>query len=322
MSAGGAGHPPDDPRLIIVPDALLPDGQGDGYALHPALAFAAPRLSRSAKRWAGAPAMAPVEWYAALLGAHGAAASLLAASLGEAVPADARQAWLLSPFAGKLGRDRVHIMPEGMFAWDGVDAEWLAGVLTPMLSEDGFTLLVRDACMLAVSHAPWDAGPASFARVSGRTLPDRHPPGVDGGRLMRLCAEVQMLLASSPSLRRREAGLPDVMGVWLWAPCALPAPVPARPAPLAGDALIRACADDDQGTLPVAIMPADGVEAWLEHQRFPRHWLLGGEGHAALVDTRSLPRFGRRAWRPANAVGFDVLMGRMRRLVGLEGGGA
>lgn len=317
------GEPPtQDISLLLIPDALIPDRDADGrgYALHPALQFAAPRLSRAAKFWTEAPALAPIEWYAALIGAAGGAASLLAAAMGDAIPATARQGWLFSPFAGRLGRDSVHIMPQDIFAWDGADAEWLVGTLQPMLAGDGITLLVRDACMLAVSDAAWDAHPASFARVAGHILPNRHPEGADGGRLMRLCAEMQMLLASQPSPRRLAAGLPDVMGVWLWAPSALPAAPVSRPALIAGDALIRACADDAGRMLPVAIMGAAGVEAHLEHQRFPRHWLLGGGRHAVLAGTRALPRFGRRPWRPGNAAAFEALLRRMRGLAGISGG--
>jgi hypothetical protein len=318
--AGGDFPPTPETKLLLIPDALLADGPADGYALHPALRFAAPRLSRAAKMWTETAPLAPIEWYAALIGAAGGAASLLAAAMGDAVPADARQAWLFSPFAGRLGRDSVHIMPEDMFAWDGVDAAWLVETLQPMLAGDGITLRVRDACMLAVSDLPWDASPVSFARLAGHVLPNRHPEGADGGRLMRLCAEMQMLLASRPSLRRRQAGLPDVMGVWLWAPSALSARPVRRPALIAGDALIRACSDDAGGMLPVAIVGAAGVEAHLEHQRFPRHWLLGGGRHAVLADMRALPRFGRRPWQPRNATACDALLRRMHRVAGISGG--
>ncbi|HXH65428.1 MAG TPA: threonine synthase, partial [Mariprofundaceae bacterium] len=217
MPAAGRDSPPtQDARLLLIPDALIPDAQG-GYALHPALGFMAPRLARAAKLWAEAPLMAPIEWYALLLGTEQGASALLADAMGDAVPADARQCWLFSPFAGRLGRDSVHIMPDEALIWDAADAEWLAGLLQPLLSGDGFTLLVRDGCLLAVTSSPWDARPASFAQVSGHVLPNRHPQGSDGGRLMRLCAEMQMLLAANPSARRRAVGLPDVMGTWLWA---------------------------------------------------------------------------------------------------------
>lgn len=315
--AGGVKSPTQEARLIIIPDGLVPDGEGQ-ETLHPALQFVAPRLGRAASWWAKTEPLAPIEWYAALIGAHGSAASLLAAAMGDAIPADARQCWLFSPFAGKLGRDRVHIMPGELFAWDARDAEWLIQTLQPLLTGDGITLLVRDACLLAVSDTIWDARPASFARVSGHILPNRHSPGADGGRLMRLCAEMQMLLASQPSSRRRAAGLPDVMGVWLWAPSELPAPSRAYPMPLAGDALIRACTDEAYGMLPVAIMGAAEVEAWQEHHRLPRHWLLAGDGHARLADTRALPRFGRRAWQPRNPAAFDALAGRLRRIAGID----
>ncbi len=320
---GGNSPPTQDTRLLLIPDALIPAGDAGGheYALHPALRFAAPRLARAAKIWAEAPVLAPIEWYAAMIGAVGGAASLLAAAMGDAIPASARQAWLFSPFAGRLGRDSVHIMPQDIFAWDTADAEWLVETLQPMLAGDGFTLLIRDACILAISDTAWDASPASFARVAGHVLPNRHPPGTDGGRLMRLCAEMQMLLASQPSPRRRKAGLPDVMGVWMWAPSLLPSPQLDRPTPIAVDTLIRASAHDAGGMLPVAIMGAAAVEAHLEHQRFPRHWLLAGERHAVLGDTRALPRFGRRPWRPRNVTAFDALLRRMRGVAGISGGG-
>jgi hypothetical protein len=319
--ADGAMRPPVTPGLILIPDGLIPDAHGN-LTPHPALQFISSRLQRAARQWAESPVLAPIEWYAALLGVHQGASRLLAAALGDAVPDDGRQCWLFSPFAGRLGRDSVHIMPDELFAWDGTDAAWLTQCLQPLLSEDGFRILARDGCLLAVSDRVWDAQPMSFGQVSGHVLPDRHPPGADGGRMMRLCSEMQMLLASRPSERRRTAGLPDVMGVWFWAPSDLPAGPVARPRVISDDALIRACVDDVAKHLPVAVLRAMQVEAVLEHGRAPRHWLLAGNGHAVLLDTRSLPRLSRKPWRPQRPAAFAHLINRLQGLVGLDGGAA
>ena len=312
-AADGAMRLTVSPSLILIPDGLIPDEHG-AYVPHPALRFAASRLRRAARQWAESSVLAPIEWYAALLGTGQGASRLLAAAMGEMVPLEARQCWLVSPFAGRLGRDTVHIMPDEAFAWDSTDAAWLAGLLQPLLSGDGLTLLSRDGCLLAVSGKPWDARPVSFARVAGHVLPDRHPPGADGGRLMRLCAEMQMLLASRPSERRRAAGLPDVMGVWLWGPSELPAGPEARPRLICDDALVRACTDDDAGTWPAAILRASQVEAQAGYGRLPRYWLLGGDRHAVLLDTRSLPRFSRRPWRPRGPVAHEALVQHLGRI--------
>ena len=263
--------------------------------------------------------MAPIEWYEALIGAGQGASGLLAAAMGQGVPGEARQCWLVSPFAGRLGRDAVHIMPEEAFIWDDDDTQWLAGLLQPLLAGDGFTLLSRDGCMLAVTENPWDAKPASFAQVAGHRLPNRHPEGADGGRLMRLCAEMQMLLASKPSARRQAAGLPAVMGAWLWAPAKLPAAPMERLRVISDDALIRTCTADAGAALPVAILRAVQVEAWLAHQPLPRHWLLGGDRHAVLLDMRSWPGFGRHAWQPRRPVSRAELNRRLHRLSGYQG---
>jgi hypothetical protein len=310
-------HPTILPRLILVPDGLISDEHG-GYALHPALQFMSSRLWRASKLWSEATAMTPVEWYAALIGAAAGASGLLAAAMGDAIPGGARQCWLVSPFAGRLGRDSVHIMPEEMFVWDQTDSQWLLGLLQPLLAGDGFTLLSRDGCMLAVTASPWDAKPHGFAQVAGHLLPNRHPEGRDGGRLMRLCAEMQMLLAAQPARHRRDAGLPDVMGVWLWAPSDLPVTPIMRPRVISDDALIRTCSADAAEALPVAIMRATQVEAQIEHGQ-PRHWLLGGDGHAVLLTRRSMPRLGRKAWQPRGAMAFPDLARRLRRISGAEG---
>lgn len=311
-------HPTILPSLILVPDGLISDEHG-AHVPHPALQFISPRLSRSAKLWADAPAMAPIEWYAALIGAGQGASGLLAAAMGQEVPAKVRQCWQVSPFAGRLGRDAVHIMPEEAFIWDDDDTQWLIGLLQPLLAGDGFRLLSRGGCVLAVTENPWDAKPASFAQVAGHRLPNRHPEGADGGRLMRLCSEVQMLLASKPSERRQSTGLPAVMGVWLWAPTALPAAPMARPHVISDDALIRACTADAEAALPVAILRAVQIEAYLAHQPMPRHWLLGGDRHAVLLDTRAWPRLGRHPWQPHRPVSQSDLNRRLQRLSGYQG---
>ena len=316
--ADEARRPTVSPGLILVPDGLISDEHG-ACVLHPALQSVSPRLRRASKLWADAPAMAPIEWYAALIGADQGASGLLAAAMGQGVPGEARQGWLVSPFAGRLGRDAVHIMPEEAFIWDDDDTQWLTGLLQPLLAGEALTLLSRDACMLAVTENPWDAKPASFALVAGHRLPNRHPQGGDGGRLMRLCAEMQMLLASKPSARRQTASLPAVMGAWLWSPSALPAAPMARPRVISDDALIRTCTADAGAALPVAILRAVQVEAWLTHQPLPRHWLLGGDRHAVLLDMRSWPRFGRHPWQPRRPVSQAELNRRLRRLSGLEG---
>jgi hypothetical protein len=153
--------------------------------------------------------------------------------------------------------------------------------------------------------------------VAGHVLPNRHPAGSDGGRLMRLCAEMQMLLAAQPSQRRRDAGLPDVMGVWLWGASDLPVTPMARPGVIADDALIRTCTADAAEALPVAIMRATQVEAQIE-QKQPRHWLLGGDGYAVLLDMRSLPRFGRDPWRPKSVIPFVEMRQRLHRILGFQ----
>lgn len=106
--------------------------------------------------------------------------------------------------------------------WAADDAEALAALLNPLLTEEGMQLVSVGSALLLTCREPLDVRPLPFAEVAGRLLPNRHPEGAEGGRLMRLMAEIQMFLYRNPLMARRQRGEPDVRGLWLWGGCELP----------------------------------------------------------------------------------------------------
>ncbi|MDX8402178.1 MAG: threonine synthase [Mariprofundaceae bacterium] len=299
-----------EPACWIVTDALIED-RDSGFALHPALDVWRQALLRRLPRWHTLPDRTPLEWAASLAGRPSAAC--VAQAMGG-LPETAAQCWVATPYHAMLGRDSVRVMPEGLFPWDEAAARALAGLLRPVLEPHGMTLYAHGAAMLLCCRAPMDAAPPSFAVIGGALLPNRHPPGADGGALMRLMAEIQMHLHRHP-LPGRD-GLPPVTGLWLWGAWS-----PAGDATGSGesDAVLRvvtrnpalAAISDGRGAR-ILISEADRLTGIVRAgARPPDCVVLAGAGRAVVL---------RRSWwawrqaplrpsgRPADAVSLERML--------------
>jgi len=199
--------------MLIVTNGLVQTP--DGLKLHPLLEPRRGVLLQRSRSWYTVPTYTPLSLTAWLAGRSPAA--LIASRLN--LPDSVQQCWVASPFHAQLLRDRLQVMPDGAFPWGADDATALAALLNPLLAEEGMALHALGSSLILACDHPIDASPASFAEVSGNLLPNRHPEGVDGGRLMRLVAEIQMYLYRNPLLERRSRGEPDVRGIWLWGRC-------------------------------------------------------------------------------------------------------
>ncbi len=267
--------------MLLVADALT---HADGaWRLHPALRAWEDALFRCRPRWFACPDRTPLGWNAAL---HGVPPAAYRAAGFAHIPEGMRQLWVASPYAAQVGRDTVHVLPDAMCAWSEVNAAWLCRELAPMLAEEGMHLIHQGAAMLLCCRDPLDAAPADFVCISGGLLPDRHPPGRDGGRLMRLLAEIQMWLHAHPPNAGREM---PVAGLWFWGACDWPCPMPdtmiAPEVATAPDAARRWPDAPPAGDLALA---GSGRVAWVRHGRPTLPW--------------------RRAWRPARLRGEPELM--------------
>jgi len=188
----------------------------DGLQLHPALHFLRDRLAGCRRTWFTASSYTPLSLFARWVGQPPAA--LVAARID--LPSDARQCWLASPFHARLMRDHLQVMPEGLFGWAADDAVDLAELLNPFLSDDGMSLHTTGAALILACREPMEAAPAAFAEVAGKVLPNRHPSGADGGRMMRLVSEIQMYLHHHRGNLKSAAA--DVSGLWFWGGIPLP----------------------------------------------------------------------------------------------------
>jgi len=100
--------------------------------------------------------------------------------------------------------------------WSAEDANAICALLNPLLHEDGMCLHAVNAALILSCDVPLSVSPQDFPSLNGGMLPNVHPDGVDGGRLMRLLSEIQMMLHQSPLAHRRQQGVPDIHGLWFW----------------------------------------------------------------------------------------------------------
>ncbi len=275
--------------MLIVSDALVESERS--LTLHPELFPWRRALGTYKQQWFSCSDKIPLEWYAVIADVSPAA---LLARKHDHIPVNTKQCWVASPYSGQLGRDQVRVMPEGSFPWCEEDARWLCDMLNPLLQEEGMHLLHVGAALLLACCEPMHARPSSFARVSGKTLPNRHPEGEDGGRLMRLISEIQMSLHGRHADHR--IGQPEIHGLWLWGKSAWPTnPAGSMPPVATRNPFLQAVAEGKNAK--VTITEAERIDALLKQEKtLPKKVVLAGEGYAVLLTKSLLPRFGKVSW--------------------------
>jgi len=297
------------PKAILITDAYLP-GEADVLRLHPTLAVFSGELKSRKRQWFNCADKNPLGWYAALCDT--APAALLAEKC-ESLPENTRQCWVASPYHALLGRDSVRVMPEGALAWCAADARWLCETLNPLLEDDGMRLHALDAALLLTCEQALDVSPAPFAAIAGHTLPNRHPEGADGGRLMRLLSEIQMSLhGKSPEHR---VGQPDIHGLWLWGACAWPNDASASVLSVATRNPFLLAVSDGRD-VDCIISEAEKLPDLLaEKASLPKNIVLSGADRAVLLTKSILPRFGKSEWIPKSLQPEAMLRSALHRII-------
>jgi len=297
--------------MLIVSDAFI-EGH-TALTLHPALLPWHKKLKFCGRQWFSCDDKIPLEWYAVIVGASPAA--LLAASCNS-IPADTKQCWVASPYSGQLGRDQVRVMPEGAFPWCEKDAQWLCNTLNPLLEEEGMHLLRAGVALLLACDEPMHVRPPSFAMIAGKTLPNHHPEGEDGGRLMRLISEIQMSLHGKRADHR--AGQPDIHGLWLWGESTWPVNIAeGMPTVATRNPFLQAVANGKDAKAMITEAERMG-ELVKQEVALPRKVALAGEGYAVLLTKALLPRFGKVSWIPKSTQGEAVLLSVLRSETAIE----
>jgi hypothetical protein len=290
--------------FVVVPDGLI--RSKDGLMLHPALGPWEKRLKRAGKSWAEAAPMTAFEWYGLVTGWDAPMSQLLASR--AALADDVQQVWVATPYSAIVTHQTVRLMPSSLLDWNAQDAEWIVGLISPLLEEEGISLHVTGCALLLACRQAIDAMPQSYASIDGGRLPDRFPAGKDGGRLVRLMAEIQMMLAAQPSGQRQEAGKPPIHGLWFWSPGAWPVDAHASwPSVATPDPVLASLADGRDARFTVISVDHlnEGMAQW---RLAPRHWLLAGAGHAVRLDPGGFPRFSRHPWRPTGLQSLTKLL--------------
>ncbi len=300
------------PHLLVITDALIPSEKGE--RIHPRLDPWRRELLRRSRSWFECDPKTALEWYATL--ADVSPVGVLASAVKERMPDGVRQVWIASPYHAQLIRDRIRVMPDSLFSWSEQDARWICELLNPLLSEEGIRLLHHRAALLLTCENLIDARPDSFARVSGKMLPDQHSDGADGGRLMRLMAEIQMLLSLKPAEHRKASGEPDVHGLWIWGGCEVSddspeivnLPVATR------NPLLMSLVDAEDAS--VIITGAEELPQLVqEGASLPKQLLLAGEREVVVLRSVLIPRMGHTRWQPESAGSEDGLIDMLRGLI-------
>jgi len=237
-------------------------------------------------------------------------ALLLASKLPENT---AKQYWVASPYHAQLSRDSVRVMPEGMLPWCEQDAVWACELLNPLLQEDAMQLHNIGSALILVCDRPLQAKPAVFADIAGKSLPNRHPSGTDGGYLMRLMSEVQMMFKQLPATHRREAGEADIHGLCFWGACeANNIEASATMSVATRDPFLRAIVDGKDANI-IITEPEQLPELIKEGAGLPKQVLLFGEGYAVLLKQSLLPKFRGNHWSPKAVKEESELFSKLRK---------
>ncbi len=291
---------------LLASDALL-SGDGDALLLHPALTAYRGELASRKRQWFDCSDKNPLGWYAALCDTDPAAllAEKCASEKHTFLPENTRQCWVASPYHALLGRDSVRVMPEDALDWCAVDARWLCDTLNPLLEEEGMCLHALDSALLLTCEQVMDASPVPFAAIAGHLLPNRHPEGADGGRLMRLLSEIQMSLHGKHAGHRM--GQPDIHGLWLWGACAWPNSASTSfPSVATRNPFLQAVSDGRNACC--IISEAEKLHDLLTgNAMLPKIIVLSGASRAVLLTKSILPRFGKPKWIPASLKSESIL---------------
>jgi len=284
-------------KMLLVSDAWIT--HQDGVTLHPELFLWQDTLHRRyQKQWFDCSPHNPLSLYAELQAVS--PVSLLLRKKLEKESINGAQFWIASPYHARMGRDSIRLLPEALVPWCEQDARWLCALLNPLLAEEGMQLHALGAALLLSCQKRLDAAPVPFAAIAGDQLPNRHPEGMDGGRLMRLLSEIQMLLNQFPAKHRRERGEPDIHGLWLWGGAE---DIPDQPlqrhiAVATRNPCLDAVTDGKDAAL--IITEAENVRQLVrsEQAKLPKYVMLSGGEHALLLRQRMIPRWGSACWQP------------------------
>ena len=296
----------------MQPTVLVTNGlvqTRDGLALHAAVSAWHQQLLPCKRKWFFSAEKNPLAWYAAI---SETSPSALLASGCDILPDDIQQCWVATPYHAQLKRDSVRLLEEGALAWTAEDALWICELLNPFLQEEQMQLFAVGAALLLACRRPMQAEPASFAKISGKHLPDRLPAGADAGRFTRLLSEIQMVLHQHQAEHRQARGEPDINGLWLWGASSWPVAGAGTSLPVATrNPFLQSLVDGRNAR--IILTEAERLSGLvLAESRLPKRVVLAGEGQAVLLKKTMIPWPGKSDWQPKSPAAEDELLALLR----------
>ncbi len=288
------------PNRVLVLNGLSSDKECKPF-LHPELEPWSKQFSRQKKSWLCHLPMTPLEWYLRLSGIAQPPAAFVALQ-GDSIPEGTRQCWLATPYNATVMRDWVRISPLETLEWREQDANWLCWLLNPLLADEGLTMHAIGTNLLVTTSQPWKVHPVSYAEIDGQRLPNRHPEGEDGGHLMRLQSEIQMLLARDHQDCRRHSGVPMISGLWFWGFSGWPVFGAASTPPLVqtSDPFLGSFVPVD-ASAEMSILNAREFAKQVSDvgvKPFPQELILAGNACSVRLTPALLPKLTRDPWKP------------------------
>ena len=295
---------------MIVTNGLVSHRQipnQGGLILHPDLLLWEKDLRTRSRQWFECTQQISLAVYAAMLDVS--PSQCIAMQLADYQ--SEKQYWVASAYHAQLTRDSVRVMPEGMFTWCEEDARCLCEILNPWLLEDGMRLQYVGAALVLECDTPLAMSPISFAEIAGGCLPNRHAEGADGGRMMRLMSEIQMILKQTPAPHRRARGESDIHGLWFWGQGEALKEMLAPFSVATRNPYLQSVVDGKDAT--VMISDAEGLSGLIKQtQSLPKRVVLLGEKHAVVLNKTWLPYWRKRSWLPKKVnqdISFKSMLG-------------
>ena len=288
------------PNRVLVLNGLC-SGKECTPVLHPELEPWSKQFSRQKKNWLCHLPMTALEWYLRFAGITQPPAAFVASQC-DSIPEGTRQCWLATPYNATVMRDWVRISPLETLEWREQDARWLSWLLNPLLAGEGLTMHAIGTNLLVTTLQSWKVQPVSYAEIDGQRLPNRHPDGEDGGRLMRLQSEIEMLLARDHQDCRRHSGVPMISGVWFWGLSGWPVfGAAATPPPVqTSDPRLGSLVSVDESADTAILHVSEFTELLSDIgiKPFPQELILAGQGCSVCLTPTLLPKLARDPWKP------------------------
>jgi hypothetical protein len=162
------------------------------------------------------------------------------------------------------------------------------------------------SALLLVCEQALQVSPKPFSKVAGHDLPNQHPEGVDGGKLMRLLAEIQMQLRQTPCTHRN-TDEHDIHGLWFWGESTSDADSIHPIAIATRNAYLQSVVDGKDAR--IMITESEHVSELIHNRaKLPKDVLLMGDEHSVLLKKSWIPHISQPVWQVKSTQSESILL--------------